>query len=277
MKPPEIIEVRLVGLPVALHVAARRHQDALRRELELIRLRDTDAHSVPNRLHKLVDELVAEYGHVVERPVAVLDDAAARSAETVDVIVRAPRTAADAARRLAAMLGEVDAYCQASGYLLTLVTPPDVAAYRAWTLRELAAQLDGAPPTPWTDAELVERVAGPAPSVQDTPTPVERNVPLGTTGDVVVAESTVIVDGPLDLESAPAVRDALVELLREHARVTVDLADCTFVDSVGVSVLVAALVRAEAAGAGVSLRLGPAVRTVLQVSGVLDRFDVVDA
>ena len=57
---------------------------------------------------------------------------------------------------------------------------------------------------------------------------------------------------------------------------TVDLAACSFVDAVGVSVLVAGLARAGAAGASLAVRLGPAARDVLVVSGLIDRFDIVD-
>lgn len=276
MTTDDLEEVRLLGLPVALHVAARRHQDALRRELELIRLRDADDTSVPNRLHTLVDELVAEYGSVVERPVAILDDAIARAADTVDLIVRAPRSAADAARRLATMLDEVDDYCRSTGYLLTLVTPPEVAAYRAWTLHEFAAQLDGAPPRPWPGSATPAVPAGEPASERDLPSLAVGEVALGSTGEVVVVGSTVRVDGSLDLESAPALRDALVALLQPGGTVTVDLAACSFVDSVGVSVLVAGLARAGAAGASLAVRLGPAARDVLVVSGLIDRFDIVD-
>jgi hypothetical protein len=51
---------------------------------------------------------------------------------------------------------------------------------------------------------------------------------------------------------------------------------CDFIDSVGVSVLASALLRAEADGAALRFRLGDAARRVLTISGVIDRLELVD-
>jgi len=264
------VPVHLRGLPVPLHVEAARHMDALRRELDLIRHRDEDVRSVPHRLQALIDELTAEFGPMGEQPVAALEAAVERGDATVDLTYHVPPAAAEGARRLAAMLDEVDDYCRARGYLLTVVTPPASVAYRRWFLGEFVAQLAGAPPTPWSAPCDDDAPALPArPEVDDVrgPGPVG-----GRAGEVAVDGDAVVVTGPLDLESAPALRGVLVDRLGAGDATTVDLTACTFLDSVGVSVLVAGLLRAEEDGVELTLRLGPAARRVLEVSGLLGRF-----
>jgi hypothetical protein len=47
------------------------------------------------------------------------------------------------------VLDEVDEFCRAGRHLLTLAAPEDIAAYRRWSLGEVALQIDGAPPMSW--------------------------------------------------------------------------------------------------------------------------------
>jgi anti-anti-sigma factor len=62
-------------------------------------------------------------------------------------------------------------------------------------------------------------------------------------GGVVLALS-----GELDVVSAPELERRVTAALAEHAHVTLDLSDLTFVDSAGVSVLIKAKQDAEANG-----------------------------
>ena len=83
-------------------------------------------------------------------------------------------------------------------------------------------------------------------------------------GSVVVS-----FDGEIDLESSPAVRDALLASVRRAARgrVLVDLAGVTYIDSSGIASLVEAYQKARQTGVGFGLAtVGPAVLRVLQLS-----------
>ena len=60
--------------------------------------------------------------------------------------------------------------------------------------------------------------------------------------------TTVILDGTVDLATAPELRAALLPLVVAGQTVVLDLAGVTFVDSTGLGVLVAAHRRAKAAG-----------------------------
>lgn len=85
------------------------------------------------------------------------------------------------------------------------------------------------------------------------------------------APGSVVVsfDGEIDLESSPAVRDALLASVRRAApgRVLVDLAAVTYIDSSGIASLVEAYQKARQTGVGFALAVvGPAVLRVLQLS-----------
>ena len=88
-------------------------------------------------------------------------------------------------------------------------------------------------------------------------------------------EATVTVRGELDRASARLLADELGELLREGmCRLTVDLAEVTFIDSTGLATLVSALRAARERGGDVVLRAPRrCVRKVLAISGA-DRFFV---
>jgi anti-anti-sigma factor len=185
---------------------------------------------------------------------------------------RLPPAAADASRRLGELLDEVDDYCRARGHLLTLVPPDDAVAYRHWFLGEFIGQIGGAEPVPWPQHREQTRrpsdaIAAPTGEPTSIP-PTDWNV-TWKEQDVVVA-----VTGSLDLASAPALRQLLVTLTSTATSVTVDLSPCQFIDSVGVSVLNATLLRARETGIALRFRLGEVAARVLRISGVLDHLDV---
>jgi anti-anti-sigma factor len=268
----ELLSVRLLQLPVPLHTRASSHLSGLQREFELIRLNDENASSVPNRLRSLIDELDRDLGRVGEQPTAELDAAAERGDETIDLVYRLPATAADASQRLGDLLDEVDDYCRARGHLLTLVSPDDAVAYRRWFLGEFIRQIGGEDPVPWPQhREETRRPSDEVASPTGDPTAIPSpDWTLAWKGrDAVVA-----VTGSLDLASASALRKLLVELTATAMSVTVDLSRCQFIDSVGVSVLIATLLRAQETGIPLRFRLGEVAARVLQISGVLDHLDI---
>lgn len=144
--------VRLVDLPVALHVRASEHTDGLRREFRLIaeylRQQGSTA-SVPVRLVELVRVLSATYSGFTTRQRNELEQAIAEGRPFLTLTFHVPAHAADAARALGALLDEADDYCRDGAHLLTLASPPDVVAYRRWYLGEFIDQIAGEPPVPW--------------------------------------------------------------------------------------------------------------------------------
>jgi anti-sigma B factor antagonist len=84
------------------------------------------------------------------------------------------------------------------------------------------------------------------------------------------------VAGEVDIQTSPVLHDHLTRVLDEgHTSVIVDLTDVTFLDSTGLSVLIAGLKRCQ--GSGGSLRVAspqPNVRRVLEVTGLDDVFDL---
>jgi hypothetical protein len=143
----DLVEVRLVGFPLAIFERAREHHAELMREFQLLALDET-GRNVPRRLVELVDELTASYGGIGVTAEAERDAALARGDESVDLTYHVPASVGEACVRLDAMLDAADAFCR-SETLLTLAAADDEAAFRRWYLAEFPAQLAGAAPTPW--------------------------------------------------------------------------------------------------------------------------------
>lgn len=146
----ELVEVRLLGVPLDLQQRSTEHYEALKREFSLI-TQDSDAHEVPRRLLALAAELSDRYAPLTREPTAQREAAIERGAASVDLTYRLPASAAGRVRHLRAALAEADEYCRAGRHLLTLATEPDVARFRRWYFREFEGQLTGSPPTPWPD------------------------------------------------------------------------------------------------------------------------------
>jgi anti-sigma B factor antagonist len=90
---------------------------------------------------------------------------------------------------------------------------------------------------------------------------------------------TVRVGGELDLATAPRLRDVFAGLAQDTSprRVGLDLAATTFLDSLGLSVIVQALTRFRSQGSNlVLLATSPQVQRVLEVAGVMELFEPPD-
>ncbi|MGH9063844.1 MAG: hypothetical protein ACRDZQ_02770 [Acidimicrobiales bacterium] len=149
VEPAPLVEVRLLGLPVAVYQRAAEHGDELTREFQLLLERHTlPSESTPARLLALAAELQAGYGALTESQEQELAAAVERADATVDISYHVPPGVAEAVRRLRSLLEEADRYCQAEK-LLTLTTPPETVAFREWFLLEFVRQLDGGRPRPW--------------------------------------------------------------------------------------------------------------------------------
>ncbi|HEX4863537.1 MAG TPA: hypothetical protein VFV02_05670 [Acidimicrobiales bacterium] len=143
-----MVEIHLVGIPVAMHQAATEHAAEVMREFGHLAEVADEAH-VPSRLVALDRDMQARFSHFTEDTSSKLDDAIARGATEVDLVYTIPSDAGDAAVELGDMWREVDRYCEDGRYLLALRTPPVVRAYRDWFLGEFSRQARGGAPVSW--------------------------------------------------------------------------------------------------------------------------------
>jgi anti-anti-sigma factor len=279
---PGLITVRLVDLPVEVHLATAAHQDALQRELDVVRTAEANE-SVPHRLFALLDELEQRYGGVGEQPRAELDRAVELGQSTIELVYQVPPDTAEACVRLSTILDEVDDYCRAGEHLLTLATPPEELKYRRWFLSEFIAQIGGEVPTPWsdfTDQGPLELVSEPAGGARDSTAPTNgsesHDLPDGWAVDHEDALVIVRPAGELDLATAPEVRELLLAVRNERTgRIQLDLGNVTFIDSVGLSMIVSAHQRLHEDGVGLEVVVPPMLRRLFDISGLGELLDVV--
>ncbi|MER7278245.1 STAS domain-containing protein [Dactylosporangium sp. NPDC000244] len=90
--------------------------------------------------------------------------------------------------------------------------------------------------------------------------------------------TVLAVRGEVDVATAPALREAIVRAVDGRpARVVIDLAAVSFMDSSALGVLISGYKYAQ--GAGVAMVLaspGPGVYRLLRTSGMVEIFEVVD-
>lgn len=148
------VEVRIEGVPLAMLERAREHVDDLRRELALVaQSARTPGTDLPDRLVTLFAELEQEYAAVNEAADMQVEHASRSNAESVDLVLTVPVRAAGAAVRLDEALDEADRFCAEGEYLLSLVSPPDVLAFRKWYIGEFVRQIGRVQPPPGSGAE----------------------------------------------------------------------------------------------------------------------------
>lgn len=249
---PGSFRVELLGIPLALHERTRVHHDALQRELDVMRA-GSPADSVPVRLVAMMGELADRYRALNPHVLSELRLAAERGDEHVDLSVEVPDQAAAAVERLGELLAEADEFCR-SGQLVTLVTPPDVAAYREWFLGEFTRQQAGTAPTRWTDPPTSQRAEpsdGPAPGA------------VTAAGTVTVAPT-----GAIDLVSAGQLRDELLAARERGSVVVLDLLQVDFIDSVGMSLIVSAHRRLAADGSPLRVLVPKHLATSFELTGL---------
>ncbi|MCU1490730.1 MAG: putative sensor protein [Acidimicrobiaceae bacterium] len=147
----ELVPVRILGLPVAVYLSAREHNDALLREFRYL-LPEHDprrgASEVPARLVTLAEEVRTRFAREGGAMRSQVEAAVAAGRLTVDLELSVPRQGWEALTRLTALLVEADRYCE-RGELLTLATSDELRRFRTWYAAQIAAQMSGEPPTPW--------------------------------------------------------------------------------------------------------------------------------
>jgi anti-anti-sigma factor len=252
--------VELRGIPVDLHLRATAAGDELRREFTLL-VGERDAHDVPVRLLALAEELSARFADVGDPARDAVDAAAARGVATADAVYEVPAEVADACEHLRTMLAEADDYCRRGQELLTLAPSEELVAYRHWFLDQFVQQIAGRPPRSWAE------VAPPPRAAAAEPAP-----PPGDEGPEVVLP----LSGVIDLETAPEFRATVAELReRNVSGIVLDLSEVTFIDSVGLSVLVSVHRRLREEGGRLTVRSpSEAVRQVLAMTGLHEVLDI---
>jgi anti-sigma B factor antagonist len=261
MRPDELFIVELRHLPVAVLSRAEEHNLTLRRELALVHTAD-ESGTAPARLLWLSQTLDQQYADFNAEPRETIRRAVEGDDSYIDMRYQVPAHAAEAAAELGAALDEVDEYCR-QGDLLTLVTPSEALAFRRWLLGEFVAQIrHGADPQPWTDELLADsQPIGAQPAGES-----EAAADTGTgTGTITITED-------LDLEGAARWRGQLASLLDGGVvHLTVDLAGCKFIDSVGISLLLTTRERLRQSHGSVTItNANGATRRTLETTGVYD-------
>jgi stage II sporulation protein AA (anti-sigma F factor antagonist) len=106
----------------------------------------------------------------------------------------------------------------------------------------------------------------------ETHEPESERWPTTVEGD----KATVMLAGELDLALAPSLRNHLNQVHSNGVRhFTLDAAGVSFIDSVGLSVLLALYRRCREEDGTVSLvRPSPSIRRTLEISGLLDVLNV---
>jgi hypothetical protein len=143
-----LVEVRLLRLPVAVHVAARERHDSVLRECALLAAEVEHRPDLPADFVELVSTLGIRYGAVRPRPDAVIEQALDEGLDVVDVTYHLPPGAGAAADALERLMAAADRFCD-SGHLLTLPRSQLDLRFSAWYLGQITTQLAGAPPQPW--------------------------------------------------------------------------------------------------------------------------------
>ena len=150
MRGDESRRVVLVDFPLRVAGRAYQHRAALLREFAIIAFGGGEQADVPKRLVELATILDERYSGLNPEADDVLDAAAQRKAEFIDLEVTVPPRVKGDSLDLAPLLLEADEYCRTGG-LLTLAPTDEMRAFWMWFLVELVRQADGGEPRSWRD------------------------------------------------------------------------------------------------------------------------------
>ena len=253
------MQLELLNFPVDRFQRARQHAAALQRELDVLRVEGARTGRLARRSDEIIADLDTRFTGY-RATMDMLDGLVAQGTDHADVVIPVlgdPEERATAVQALADLLDEMDAYCEAGDQLLTVVTPPDLRAFRAWLFTEVTGQLRGATPTAWQE--------------RDAPSDTEPSPAAPTAGDALVLRES----GSLDLGDAARLREELQSAFTSSSTdVIVDLTDVDFVDSVILSVFVTAHKRFVAADRNLALLVPPNVLRVFELTGLVSVLDV---
>ncbi|MBI2710569.1 MAG: anti-sigma factor antagonist [Actinobacteria bacterium] len=242
---PEAVRLRLLCLPVDLYAASSAHAQAVLREVALM---------APGPARDRWAPLLAETERFRDLMVALTDAVDVTTAARVglsgddsvlDVDVEIPRDAGEVAAHLAEEFETLD-----RDEVTTSVRSEQVRDFQRWMLSEIASQCGGEAPRPWP--------GGAAESAW--PAPVEPPA----------SAVHLSIDGDVDAARAGELRSMLHDAHNDGARsIVLDMSGVTFLDSSGVSMLMAAHARClDAGGTFTVAQPSIAVRRILRIVGL---------
>ncbi len=145
----DLVDVRLLQLPVALWVRGQEQGEALQREFALLA---SDPHDVPARLLEVVATMTAQYAAGTTDQEEQLLDAADAGVEVIaELVYRVPPAAGEAAQLLGQVFDEADEHCLQGDHLLTLAPDEELVRFRWWFLDQFTEQAAGRPAVAWPD------------------------------------------------------------------------------------------------------------------------------
>jgi anti-anti-sigma factor len=254
------VQLELLNFPVDHFRRAQEHAAAVQRELDVLRVEGSRAGRLPRRSDEIIADLDSRFTGY-RATMDNLESLVAQGADHADVVIPVrgdPEEVAVAVQALAALLDEIDAYCEAGDQLMTIVTPADLREFRTWLFAQVIGQLRGATPSPWA-SEAAPTISEPVVSARSD----QREA-------VVVREA-----GALDLGDAARLRDALQSTFTSSdADVVVDLTQVEFVDSVILSVFVTVHKRFAAENRTLTFLVPPELFRVFELTGLLQVLDV---
>lgn len=235
-------EVRLLGVPVPLWKRTSLHHDAVNRELEIIRAGLSEG-APPSRLQRVVMDLEGRFGDVSGGNRDALEAAFQRGDAFLDLTFTVPVIVSELIERLSEALDAVDEFCRDKQDLLSLASPPEMVEFRKWLLTEVTRQVQGLRPTPWR----------------------------GGGGQSDPTDPIVRFEGELDIASADKLRSAITRhRMGTTGSLTVDLSGLTFVDSVGLSLLVMAHSSFAEEERTLQIVLPETLRSLIELSGLVE-------
>lgn len=142
--------VVLVDFPLRVAGRAYQHRAALLREFAIISFGGGEQADVPKRLVEIATILDDRYAGLNPEAADVLDAAAQRKAEFIDLELSVPTRVKGDTLELGPLLLEADEYCRTGG-LLTLAPTDEMRTFWTWFLVEFVRQADGGEPISWRD------------------------------------------------------------------------------------------------------------------------------
>ena len=252
------MQLELLNFPVDRFERALQHAAGVQRELDVLRVDAERAGHMPRRMDDVFADLDSRFTgyRVTMDTLAGLVQEGTDHADVTIPVLGEPEERARAVQALADLLDEMDAYCEAGDQLLTVATPADLRAFRAWLFAEVIGQLRGAAPSPWSAVDEV---------------PSAPRTVRGTGGEPRVVRQA----GALDLGDAARLRETLQAAFTEgDADVVLDLTAVEFVDSVILSVLVAAHQRFTADDRTFSIVVPADLLRLFELTGLVGVLDV---
>ncbi|HEX2155345.1 MAG TPA: hypothetical protein VHL52_15375 [Acidimicrobiia bacterium] len=139
--------VHLRAIPVSVWHETRLWFEGLMREFDIIA-----AESQASTPRELLDFVVAaseKFERFSNDPNAILEEAWQQGRPNLDLDLELPPEAAQAARDMWSHIVAADEFCR-DGNLLTMAIKDEPRRFVEWYLGEVADQIEGAQPRPWT-------------------------------------------------------------------------------------------------------------------------------